>query len=76
MEPGDDFRRDLFLFDLLGQKPLQLGHFGERLLREAVQSISTDENPATRWLMATSVGAGLSGVCCFGLLVFALSRIA
>lgn len=48
----------------------------ERLLREAIQTIPTDENPATRWLMATSVGTGLSGVCCFGLLVYALSRLA
>jgi len=47
----------------------------ERLLREAIRSVATDENPATRWLMASSIGAGLSAVSCFGVLVYALSLI-
>src|SRR6185436_16928329 len=34
-ELGDDFARDLLLFHLLGQEPLQLGHLGERLFPEA-----------------------------------------
>jgi hypothetical protein len=47
----------------------------ERLLREAVRTISSDENPATRWLMAGAVGAGASAAGCFGLLAYALSLI-
>lgn len=47
----------------------------ERLLREAVRLIGTDENPATRWLMAGAVGAGASAAGCFGLLAWALSLI-
>ena len=45
----------------------------ERLLREAVRTVVPDENPATRWLMASAVGAGVSAASCFGLLVYALS---
>ena len=47
----------------------------ERLLREAVRGVASDENPAARWLMASSFGAGLSALCWLGLLIFALSRI-
>jgi hypothetical protein len=47
----------------------------ERLLREAVRTVVPDENPATRWLMAASVGAGACAASCFGLLVYALSHI-
>ena len=45
----------------------------ERLLREAVRTLAPDDNPATRWLMACAVGSTLAAVCCFGLLVYALS---
>jgi hypothetical protein len=45
----------------------------ERLVREAVRAITTDDNPSTRWLMSGSAAAGLSAVLCFGLLVYALS---
>src|SRR5437667_6458913 len=34
-ELGDPFARGLLLLDLFGEEPLQLGHFGERLVREA-----------------------------------------
>jgi hypothetical protein len=47
----------------------------ERLLREAVRNVVPDENPATRWLMAAAVGAGVCAASCFGLLVYALSLI-
>ena len=47
----------------------------ERLIREATRTVSTDENPATRWLMASSVGTGLSAVSCFGVLIYALSLL-
>jgi hypothetical protein len=47
----------------------------ERLLREAVRTAPVDENPASRWLMASAVGAGLAAVSCFGLLAYAMSLI-
>ena len=40
---------------------------------EAVRTLAPDDNPATRWLMACAVGSTLAAVCCFGLLVYALS---
>ncbi len=45
----------------------------ERLLREAIRNVSNDDNPATRWLTAGSLSAGLSALACFGLLIYALS---
>jgi hypothetical protein len=47
----------------------------ERLLREALRNVATEDNPATRWLLASSVGAGLSAISCFAVLVYALSLI-
>jgi hypothetical protein len=48
-------------------------HEVERLIREAVRTIISDENPSTRWLMSSSIGSGLTAICCFGLLAYALS---
>jgi hypothetical protein len=46
----------------------------ERLLREALKNVDTEENVASRWLMACAGGLGFWGVCCFGLLlVYAFS---
>jgi hypothetical protein len=47
----------------------------ERLLREALRHVMAADNPTSRWLMASSVGAGLSAVSCFAILVYALSLI-
>lgn len=47
----------------------------ERLLREALRNVSTGDNPATRWLLASSVGAGLSAISCCAMLVYALSLL-
>jgi hypothetical protein len=58
----------------LGEDTLLFQDF-ERLLREAARTMGSDENPATRWLMAGALGAGSSAACCFGLLVYALSLV-
>jgi hypothetical protein len=42
----------------------------DRLLREALRNVLTDENATTRWLMAIAGGLGFWAVCCFGLLLF------
>jgi hypothetical protein len=47
----------------------------ERLVREAVRNLPANENPASRWLMACSVGAGVSAALSFGLLTYALSLV-
>jgi len=47
----------------------------ERLVREALRNVLPEDNPATRWLLASSIGAGLSAVSCFGVLIYALSLI-
>lgn len=44
----------------------------ERLLREGVRSLFTENNPSTHWLQAAAVGAGVSTICCFGLLIYAV----
>jgi len=45
----------------------------ERLLREALRTLTTGDNPSSRWLSAGALGAGLMATGCFGLLVYALS---
>ena len=47
----------------------------ERLLREMVRSLYTEENAVTQWIMAAAVGIGLSAISCFGLLIYALRLI-
>jgi hypothetical protein len=47
----------------------------ERLLREMVRSLSTEENAVTQWIMAAAVGVGLSAISCFGLLIYAMRLI-
>jgi hypothetical protein len=47
----------------------------DRLLRETVRSLYTDNNPSTHWLMAAAVGMGVSAVSCFGLLIYALNLL-
>ncbi len=44
----------------------------DRLLREALQSVPSGDNPASRWLMFSAVGMGVTGMTCFGLLVYAV----
>ncbi len=41
----------------------------ERLLREAMSNHPSDENPASRWLMAAAGGLGFWAVFCLGLLL-------
>lgn len=43
-----------------------------RLVREAVPSLTTYDNPSSQWFSAAAFGAGLFAVVCFGLLVYAL----
>jgi hypothetical protein len=50
----------------------QLFQSVDRLLREAVRSHFSDENPATDWIFAAAVGAGAAAVLFFGLLVYVL----
>jgi hypothetical protein len=47
----------------------------ERLLRDMIRSIYTEENAVTQWIMAAAVGIGLSAISCFGLLIYALRLI-
>jgi hypothetical protein len=42
----------------------------DRLLREALGSVRTPENPAARWLMAIAGVMGFWAVFCFGLMMF------
>jgi hypothetical protein len=44
----------------------------ERMLRETVRSLYTEENAVTQWFMTAAVGVGLSAICCFALLIFYL----
>jgi hypothetical protein len=44
----------------------------ERLLRETIRSLYTEENAVTQWIMAAAFGVGLSAISCFGLLIYAL----
>jgi hypothetical protein len=44
----------------------------ERMLRETVRSLYTEENAVTQWIMTAAVGVGLSAISCFGLLVYGL----
>lgn len=44
----------------------------ERLVRDTVRMMYTEENAITQWLMAAAIGVGLSAVCCFGLLIYAI----
>ncbi|MBP3957089.1 hypothetical protein J8F10_17630 [Gemmata sp. G18] len=46
-----------------------------RLLRGALATQLTDENPVARWLMSAAVGSGTIVVSCFGLLLYGLSLI-
>jgi hypothetical protein len=41
----------------------------ERLLRDMVRSLYTEENAVTHWIMAATVGVGLSAMSCFVLLI-------
>ncbi|MBA4064212.1 MAG: hypothetical protein C0501_10950 [Isosphaera sp.] len=50
-------------------KDLALFREAERLLREAAGNSPSDDNPATRWLMAAAGGAGFSAGVFFGLLM-------
>lgn len=47
----------------------------DRLIREAVRSTSSEDNPATRWLMAAAVSTGMAAICCMGLLLYAFSLL-
>lgn len=51
---------------------VQLFQSVDRLLREAVRSNYMDENPATHWIFAAAISAGVCAVLCFGTLVFVL----
>ncbi len=42
----------------------------DRLLREALRNVVTEENATTRWLMAFAGGLGFWALCCLGLLLF------
>jgi hypothetical protein len=44
-----------------------------RLLRAALATQSTGENPASRWIMSAAVGTSVIVVCSFGLLLYGLS---
>lgn len=41
----------------------------ERILRETVRSIYTEENAVTQWIMVAAFGVGLSAICCFVLFI-------
>ena len=45
----------------------------DRQLRAALATQSTGDNPASRWLMAATVGTATTIGCCFGLLLYGLS---
>ena len=44
-----------------------------RLLRSALATQTTDDNPASRWIMSAAVGSGVIVLCSFGLLMYGLS---
>jgi hypothetical protein len=44
-----------------------------RLLRTALATQSTGDNPASRWIMSAAVGIGVIILCSFGLLLYGLS---
>ena len=44
----------------------------ERVLRDTIRSLYTEENAVSQWIMAAAFGVGLSAICCFGLLIYAL----
>jgi hypothetical protein len=46
-----------------------------RMLRAALATQSSGDNPASRWLMAAAVGTGAIVLCSFGLLVYGISLI-
>lgn len=46
-----------------------------RQLRAALPTLTTQENPATRWLNAASVGCGVVATCSLGLLMYAVSLV-
>ena len=46
-----------------------------RLLRAALASQSTGDNPASGWLMSGAIGTGAVVLCSFGLLVYGLSLV-
>lgn len=46
-----------------------------RHLRAALATQTTDENPASRWLMSGAVGTGTIVLCSFGLLVYGISLV-
>jgi hypothetical protein len=47
----------------------------ERLLREALRSVTTDDNVASRWLMAAAGGLGFSAFFCFMMLLIYIFRL-
>lgn len=47
----------------------------DRQVREAARSTTSEDNPATRWLMASAVSTGMSAICCMGLLLYAFSLL-
>ncbi|VTR91550.1 unnamed protein product [Gemmata massiliana] len=46
-----------------------------RLLRTALATQPSDENPVSRWLMSAAIGSGTVVLCCFGLLLYGLSLL-
>ena len=44
-----------------------------RMLRTALATQSTGDNPASRWIMSAAVGTGVIILCSFGLLLYGLS---
>lgn len=46
-----------------------------RQLRAALAAHTTDDNPASQWIMSAAVGCGAVAGCCFGLLLYAFSLI-
>lgn len=42
-----------------------------RQLRAALATQTTNDNPASRWLMSAAMGSGIIAACCFGLLTYA-----
>ena len=47
----------------------------ERLLREALRTHYSDENPFSHWVFASALGTIFATVACFGILVFVLRLI-
>src|SRR5262245_21708098 len=47
----------------------------DRQLRAALATHPAGDNPASRWLMAATVGCAVSAACCFGLLLYGLSLL-